>query len=763
MKTLQPPYTSEVIAAHGLTDAEYARIEAHLGRAPTWPELGVFSVLWSEHCSYKSSRVHLGRLPTKGPQVIHGPGENAGVVDAGDGLVLVFKMESHNHPSFIEPRQGAATGVGGILRDVFTMGARPIALADALRFGSPDAARMSHLVKGVVHGIGGYGNCVGVPTVTGDVMFDPEYDGNILVNAFALGVARKDGIFLGRAEGIGNPVFYVGSKTGRDGIHGATMASAEFGADSEAKRPTVQVGDPFIEKLLIEACLEVMSTDVLVGIQDMGAAGLTSSSCEMAARSGSGLVLRLDQIPMRETGMTPYELLLSESQERMLMVCRRGEESRLIALVARWGLDVCEVGTVTDTGRYVCTWHGEVVVDVPIGALVDDAPKYNRPMAAPLPMPVLDLNALPVPEVGAAMTEALLTLLARPTIASKRWVYRQYDHMVRTGTVLRPGQGDAAVVRLPETSRGVAISVGCNGRFVALDARRGAAMAVAEAALNVVCVGARPLAVTDCLNFASPERPEVMYSFSEAIDGLAEACLSIDAPIVSGNVSFYNETHKRGILPTPMIGLIGLMDDASRAVGQAFKEAGHEVFLLGKGDFGLGGSEYAALCLGALQGPAPSLDLAAHRLLLDTLLTLHEAGLITSAHDVSEGGLAVCLAEACFEFGVGLVATVPTTGARPDVLLFGEGPSRVVVSTQDGDRLIETCRFAGLACRRLGLTGGDVLSMRLAPAGHSDATTTLFDAPVSRLRDSWAEGFEQALKGAPDPASGGPMTQETEP
>lgn len=731
-------YTPEVIKRHGLTPEEYARIERVLGRAPTWPELGVFSVLWSEHCSYKSSRVHLRRLPTTGPHVIQGPGENAGVIDAGDGWTVIFKMESHNHPSYIEPRQGAATGVGGILRDVFTMGARPIALLDALRFGRPEHPRMPHLIKGVVHGIGGYGNCVGVPTVGGDVAFDPCYDGNILVNAMAVGVARADRIFLGRAEGVGNPVFYVGSKTGRDGIHGATMASEEFGAGSEEKRPNVQVGDPFIEKLLIEACLEVMSEDLLVGIQDMGAAGLTSSSAEMAARSGSGIVLHLDRVPMRETGMTPYELLLSESQERMLMVCERGKEQRLIDLVSRWGLDVCEIGTVTDSGHFVGTWEGQVVVDIPVSALVDDAPRYERPIRPGPPPPALDLDTLPVPDGD--LTGALEMLLRRPTIASKRWVYRQYDHMVRTGTVIRPGEGDAAVVRLPETPRGVAISAGCNGRFCLLDPRAGAAMAVAEAALNVACVGARPLAVTDCLNFASPERPEVMHQFSEAIDGLAAACTALGTPIVSGNVSFYNETEGRGIHPTPMIGLVGLMDDAARAVGSAFPAAGLRVCLLGAGQPALGGSEYATSFDATPRGPGPALDLEAQRRLIDCLLAAHHDALVKAAHDVAEGGLATCLAECGFGGArLGLSADLGSiAGTRADEALFGEGPGRVVVATDRPEALAALASAHGVPCVALGTTGGDRLTLHWGGR-------PVVDAPLDRLRAAWAGAFEEML------------------
>ena len=723
-----PPYDAQTIREHGLTEEEYARVERILGRPPSWPELGVFSVLWSEHCAYKSSRVHLGRLPTEGPQVVQGPGENAGAIDAGEGWAAVFKMESHNHPSFIEPYQGAATGVGGILRDVFTMGARPIALMDALRFGRPDHPRTPYLVGGVVAGIGGYGNCVGVPTVGGDVLFDASYDGNILVNAFALGVARKDRIFLGLAEGVGNPVFYVGSKTGRDGIHGATMASEEFGEGNEERRPTVQVGDPFTEKLLIEACLDVMAEDILVGIQDMGAAGLTSSSCEMASRSGSGLALQLDKVPMREAGMTPYELLLSESQERMLMVCKQGCEARLVEVVGKWGLDVCEVGYVTDTGHFVCSWHGETVVDVPVGALVDEAPKYHRPMRAPPPPP-------PAPDLAdtgdAAAT--LTALLARPTIASKRAIYRQYDHMVRTGTVLRPGDGDAAVVRLPTTERGIAMSVDCNSRYCGLDPYVGGALAVAEAAINVACVGGRPQGTTDCLNFASPEKPETMWAFSRAVDGIGAACLAFDAPIVSGNVSFYNETDGEGVLPTPMIAVVGLMDRAADAKGSAFPVAGLEVVLLGDAAPTFGGSEYLLWRTGELAGTPPGADLPALRALVDTLLAAHAGGLVASAHDCSEGGLGVALAECTFG-GVG----VEVTAEGRDLALFGEAIGRVVVATTGADALLALAADAGVGARRLGVTGGDRLVVR-------DGAVVVVDAAVADLQRAWDTALDEVL------------------
>ncbi|HVI94665.1 MAG TPA: phosphoribosylformylglycinamidine synthase subunit PurL, partial [Anaeromyxobacter sp.] len=555
--------TPEVVAQHGLTPEEYEQVKRHLGREPSLTELGVFSVMWSEHCSYKSSRVHLKSFPTTGPRVIQGPGENAGVVDLGDGLAAAFKMESHNHPSYIEPYQGAATGVGGILRDVFTMGARPIASMNSLRFGDASHPKTAYLLEGVVAGIGGYGNCIGVPTVGGEVMFHPSYNGNCLVNAFTLGILPADKIFLGTAAGVGNPVMYIGAKTGRDGIHGATMASAEFDASTEEKRPTVQVGDPFMEKLLLEACLELFQTDAVVGIQDMGAAGFTSSSVEMAGRAGNGLDLFLDQVPLREEGMTPYEILLSESQERMLLVAAEGKEDVVRRICTKWDLDVAIVGRVTDSGRWRAHWHGKVVADIPVDPLTEGAPKYQRPMTPHPALPALhafDPSALPEPkDLGAV----LLRLLARPTIASKEWVYRQYDHMVRLVGAVRPG-GDAAVVRLAvgnevHARKGLALSVGANGRWCFLDPHLGAMHAVAECARNIACVGGEPIAITDCLNFGNPEKPEIMWQFAECVRGIGDACRALGTPVVSGNVSLYNETEGQGILPTPTIGMVGLV------------------------------------------------------------------------------------------------------------------------------------------------------------------------------------------------------------
>src|SRR5262245_45299993 len=556
--------SKDVIAQHGLSESEYARILEHLGREPNLLELGIFSVLWSEHCSYKSSRRHLRGFPTKGPRVLVGPGENAGVVDLGNGLAAAFKMESHNHPSYIEPYQGAATGVGGILRDVFTMGARPIALLNSLRFGRPEHPKTSWLVEGVVAGIAGYGNCIGVPTVGGEVAFDASYDGNCLVNVFTVGILKSDRIFKGTASGVGNPVIYVGSKTGRDGIHGATMASAEFDQQSESKRPTVQVGDPFTEKLLLEACLELFQTDALVGIQDMGAAGLTSSSVEMAGRAGSGLEIDVALVPRREEGMTPYEVMLSESQERMLVVAKRGREEDVLRIFHKWDLDAAVIGKVTDSGRHVVLEKGKVVSDLPVGPLTDGAPVYDRPVKRPAELDALvAFDPLSLPPPG-DLGEALLQLLSRPTIASKEWVFQQYDHSVRLGGVVKPGKGDAAVVRVECSEKALAMSADCNSRLVFLDPYEGARLTVAECARNVSCVGGEPLGLTDCLNFGNPEKPEIMWQFAEATRGLAAACRELNVPVVSGNVSLYNETDGKAILPTPTVAIVGLLPHAEQ-------------------------------------------------------------------------------------------------------------------------------------------------------------------------------------------------------
>jgi phosphoribosylformylglycinamidine synthase subunit PurL len=684
--------TSEVIAAHNLTLQEFDRINELLGREPSFAELGIFAVMWSEHCSYKSSRLHLKRLPTTGPRVIVPPGENAGVVDLGDGWCAAFKVESHNHPSFIEPFQGAATGVGGILRDIFTMGARPVASMNSLRFGSLDdpqhGRRNRSLLAGVVAGIAHYGNAFGVATVGGEVAFDDAYALNPLVNAFALGLVRHDQIFFGKATGVGNPVLYVGAKTGRDGIHGATMASAEFDEEALEKRPTVQVGDPFLEKLLLEACLEAMRSGAVAGIQDMGAAGLTSSSCEMAARAGTGIELDLSLLPQREQNMTAYEMLLSESQERMLIVAHSGREREVVDIFRKWDLDAVVIGRVRDTGRMQVFHNGEMVADIPVEFLTDEAPRYERPMT-PAAKQETRIEEIESADLGSD----LMRLLASGNIASKNWVFRQYDHMVRTNTAILPG-ADAAVVRIKETRRALAMTLDGNGRYCAANPREGAKLIVAEAARNVVCVGARPIAITNCLNFASPERPEVMWSFSEVIDGMAEACRALETPVVSGNVSFYNETEGRGILPTPVIGMVGLIEDVRRVVSPGFKKDGDVIALLGTTRNDLSMSEYAVSIAGvttaaiAAAGKVPELDLERELAVQKACLEAAEAGLLLSAHDCSDGGLAVTLAESCFSspgrdaIGAGVDLK---EGLGPTAQLFSESPSRIVISFDPGE------------------------------------------------------------------------------
>jgi phosphoribosylformylglycinamidine synthase II len=737
-----PTITPELVRSHKLSREEFARIKAHLGRAPTYAELGVFSVMWSEHCSYKSSRIHLARLPTSGPRVLQGPGENAGVVDIGDGFAAVFKMESHNHPSFIEPYQGAATGVGGILRDIFTMGARPIANLNSLRFGRPSHARTAALLRGVVAGIGGYGNCIGVPTVGGELFFDQAYDGNILVNAFSCGVVRTDRIFYGRASGVGNPVLYVGAKTGRDGIHGATMASDEFSLDGPSQRPTVQVGDPFMEKLLLEACLEIFAEDLLVGVQDMGAAGLTSSSVEMAGRSGSGLDLDLDRVPRRARQLTPYEMLLSESQERMLLVARPGKEARVIEICSKWELDAATIGHVTDTGRWVIrATKGYdpladapvprapvVVCDLPVDFLTEAAPKYDRPQKDdPRRKTQQSFDPASMPE-PASWSDTFLQMVGSPNLGSRRWIYRQYDHIVRGGTHVRPGF-DAAVVRVPCERDGVAggrvdkllaFTTDCNGRLCELDPYAGAAMAVAEACRNLVCVGAEPVGLTDCLNFGSPERPEIMRQFARAIDGMAAACEALDVPIVSGNVSLYNETDGRAILPTPTIGAVGLVREIGDVVRSAFSQSELSVVLLGSDRSGpLGGSEYVALLTGEVKGPPPSIDLALEAKLQRLVLSLCRARprVIESAHDLSDGGLAVALAECSAATDepsemIGAAIVLPE-GEPLAEALFGEAPSRILVTVRHDDlREIERqAKEHDVPMRVIGATGGRRLAI----------------------------------------------------
>ena len=731
--------TPDLVAEHNLSPEEYERILEILGREPNLVELGVFSAMWSEHCSYKSSRIHLKKLPTTGPAVIQGPGENAGIVDIGDGLAVAFKMESHNHPSYLEPYQGAATGVGGILRDIFTMGARPMASLDSLRFGALDAPRMRHLVDGVVRGIAGYGNCMGIPTVSGETTFHPAYDRNILVNVMNVGVVEKDRIFRGRAEGSGNPVIYVGSKTGRDGIHGATMASEEFAGDeTRQKRPTVQVGDPFTEKLLMEACLELFRTDAVVGIQDMGAAGLTSSSFEMAGRAGTGLEIDLSKVPLREPGMTPYEILLSESQERMLLVARRDRLDAVLDVFRKWELAAVEIGRVTESGRVVLFFEGKIVADLPAAPLSDRAPLYDRPRVAPASIGSSGWERLPEPpDYGTC----LRAILGSPNVAEKSWIWTQYDHMVGTNTVERPG-GDAAVLRIKGTPKGIAVKSDVNPFFVACDPYRGAAIAVAEAARSIAATGARPLAVTDCLNFGNPERPEIMGQFEAAVRGLADACRALSVPVVSGNVSFYNETDGRPILPTPTIGMVGLLNDVSRHVRLPFRREGDVVALLGESRDELGASEFLRTVHGRDEGPCPEVDLDAERRLVDLLVRLADERLLGSAHDVSDGGLAVALAESAMTGGLGAAVTL-VAGVRPSALLFGETTGRVVVTfpAEHEHRISGAAAELGVPSARIGSVGGARLTISL------DGRAVV-DEDVAALRDLWRSAFARALESA---------------
>ncbi len=719
--------TPDIVAQHGLTPAEYERAVAIMGREPNMTELGIFSVMWSEHCSYKSSRKWLKTLPTTGPRVICGPGENAGVVDIGDGQAAIFKMESHNHPSFIEPYQGAATGVGGILRDVFTMGARPIANLNALRFGSPDHPKTRHLVAGVVAGIGGYGNCVGVPTVGGECNFHASYNGNILVNAMTVGIAATDKIFYSAAAGVGNPVIYVGAKTGRDGIHGATMASAEFSEDSEAKRPTVQVGDPFTEKLLIEACLELMAGDTIVAIQDMGAAGLTSSSVEMAGKGGLGLDLDLDRVPVRETAMTAYEIMLSESQERMLIILKPGSEDAARRIFEKWELDFAVIGSVTDTARLVLRKDGAVAADMPVGPLVTEAPIYDRPWVATPARPEIAPDDVPAGDPLAA----LRTLLACPDLASKRWIWEQYDHLVMGHTVQRPG-GDAAVVRIAGTTKALAIVTDCTPRYCEADPKRGGAQAIAETWRNLTAVGALPIAVTDNMNFGNPERPEIMGQFVGCIDGMSEACRALDYPIVSGNVSLYNETNGSGILPTPAIGGVGLLEDAGKSVGLALKRAGETLLLIGETKGHLGCSLYLREIAGREEGAPPPVDLAAERRNGDFVRSRIAAGDVTACHDVSDGGLLVAVAEMAMAGGIGVDLAVPD-GIPAHAWLFGEDQARYLLATKAPDAVIAAAGAAGVPVLRLGQTGGDALTVTGAGA--------ISTAELRQINEGWLPRF----------------------
>jgi len=711
----------------GLTAEEYDRAVAIMGRAPNRTELGIFSVMWSEHCSYKSSKVWLKKLPTTGPRVIQGPGENAGVVDIGDGQAVVFKMESHNHPSFIEPYQGAATGVGGIMRDVFTMGARPIANLNALRFGSPADPKTRHLVAGVVAGIGGYGNCMGVPTVAGEVNFHPSYNGNILVNAMTVGLADASRIFYSRAAGVGNPVIYVGAKTGRDGIHGATMASAEFSDDSEEKRPTVQVGDPFTEKLLLEACLELMATDAIVAIQDMGAAGLTSSSVEMSSKGGLGIELALDKVPVRESAMTPYEIMLSESQERMLLILKPDARDRARAIFDKWELDFAEIGRLTDSGRLVLTMDGKIAADMPVEPLVSQAPVYERPIAPTPKQADIDPKSLP----AVSPIEALRQLIGSPDLASKRWVWEQYDHLIMGNTLQRPG-GDAAVIRLGDGPKGLALSSDCTPRYCAADPERGGMQAVAENWRNLTAVGALPIAITDNMNFGNPERPEIMGQFAGCIEGMRQACVALDYPVVSGNVSLYNETNGKGILPTPAIGGVGLLEDVTRSVSLALKQEGDKLVLFGATKGHLGQSLYLREIAGREEGPPPPVDLAAERRHGDFVRGLIREGAVTACHDLSDGGLLVALAEMAMAGRMGATLDRPDDKETPmSGWLFGEDQGRYLVSlpASKAAEILDRAKSAGVPAATVGRTGGTSLTL---PDGEAISV-----AELSEVNEGW--------------------------
>ncbi len=719
--------TPELAAEMGLSAEEFARVCAILGRTPNLAELGIFAAMWSEHCSYKSSKIWLKTLPSSGPRVICGPGENAGVVDIDDGDAVVFKIESHNHPSFIEPYQGAATGVGGILRDVFTMGARPIALLDSLRFGSPGHPRTRHLLSGVVSGIGGYGNCVGVPTVGGECEFDAAYDGNILVNAMCVGLARADRIFYSAAAGPGNAVVYVGAKTGRDGIHGATMASAEFAADAGEKRPTVQVGDPFTEKLLIEACLELMQTDAIVAIQDMGAAGLTSSAVEMAGKAGLGIELDLDRVPVRETGMSAYEIMLSESQERMLIVLRPEGEAAARRIFEKWELDFAVIGQITASGRLVLRRAGEVAADIPLAPLVTAAPIYQRPWRPTPPEPAIDPSHLPERDPLLCLER----LIGSPALASRRWIWEQYDHLVMGNTVQRPG-GDAAVVRVGER-KALALATDCTPRYCRADPVRCAMQAVAESWRNLTAVGALPLALSDNLNFGNPERPEIMGQLVGAIEGMRAACLALDYPVVSGNVSLYNETSGRAILPTPVIGGLGLLGDLRQAVDLALKRDGDALVLIGDTAGHLGASLYLREIEGRQQGPPPPVDLAAERRNGDFVRAAIRQGRISACHDLSDGGLLVAMAEMAIAGGRGVSLAALPADLPCHAFLFGEDQARYLVETNQPDQLLAMARAAGVPVRIVGTIGGAALTL----PGHGAISVHALKA----TNEAWLPGY----------------------
>ncbi len=737
----EPAITPKIVAEHGLSPEEYERVLAIMGRTPTMVELGIFSAMWSEHCSYKSSKVWLKKLPTQAPWVIQGPGENAGVIDIGDGQAAIFKMESHNHPSYIEPYQGAATGVGGILRDVFTMGARPIANLNALRFGDPSHPKTRHLVSGVVAGIGGYGNCMGIPTVGGETNFHAAYNGNILVNAMTVGIAPADRIFYAAAAGVGNPLVYVGSKTGRDGIHGATMSSTEFNEDSESKRPTVQVGDPFVEKLLLEACLELMATDAIVAIQDMGAAGLTSSSFEMAAKGGLGVIVELDKVPMRETGMNPYELMLSESQERMLIVLKPGREELARRIFEKWELDFAVIGHLTDTQRMVLSWHGDIVGDIPIPPLVTEAPVYERPWTlTPLP-PVLPAGDVPAP---ADWRASLLTLMSCPDLASKAWIWHQYDHLIMGNTAIRPQDGDAALVRVPASAGGashkaLAMTSDCTPRYVQAHPETGGRQAVAEAWRNLTAVGARPLAVTDNMNFGNPQKPEIMGQFAGAIMGMVEACTVLDFPVVSGNVSLYNETEGRPILPTPTIGAVGVVTDIAKAVGSRLTQAGLGIVLVGETQGWLGQSLYLRELCGREEGAPPPVDLAVERRNGDFIRAQIEARRVDACHDLSDGGLLVALAEMAIAGGTGMEIALPAgLTVASHAFLYGEDQARYVIATGSPGDLLQAAAAAGVPAVLLGYSGGPALVVR--------GVLSLPLADIQAAHEAWLPDYMNATQ-----------------
>ncbi|GIO33641.1 MULTISPECIES: phosphoribosylformylglycinamidine synthase subunit PurL [Paenibacillus] len=737
--TAQQIAEQKIYQQFGVSDSEYELICSFMGRLPNYTEIGVFSVMWSEHCAYKNSKPLLRRFPTSGPRVLMGPGEGAGIVDIGDNQAVVFKIESHNHPSAVEPYQGAATGVGGIIRDIFSMGARPVALLNSLRFGKLESDRVKYLFEHVVSGIAGYGNCIGIPTVAGEVMFDNSYDGNPLVNAMCVGLIDHDKIQRGVAKGVGNPVFYVGPPTGRDGIHGATFASVELSEESEAKKTAVQVGDPFMEKLVMEACLELIDTGIVLGIQDMGAAGLTCSSAEMASKAGNGLELYLDQVPQREEGMTPYEMMLSESQERMLFVVEPKDEAQAMEIFERWGVICAKVGKVTDDGRLKLFHHGELVGDMPVQALVDECPVYEKPSSVPAYYVenenVDTLRYNEVKDLGGALKK----VLASPTVASKAWVYNQYDYMVRTSTAVRPGS-DAAVITIDGTRKGLAMTTDCNGRYVYLDPEVGGKIAVSEAARNIVCSGAEPLAITDNLNFGSPEKPDIFWQMERAVDGMAEACRVLDTPVIGGNVSLYNENASGAIYPTPVVGMVGLLHDTDHITTQGFKQGGDVIFLLGDTKAELGGSEFQYAVHGVTEGRPPALDLNTEKKLLAGVLGAIQGGLVQSAHDLSEGGLAVALAESCISGSIGAQVSL-STELRSDVALFSESQSRILLSAsqEQADKLEAYLTERGVPVARIGSVGGESLVVTI-----NDAQA--LNEPVAGLRQVWEDAIPCLMK-----------------